>query len=227
MSIVKAISTLLPAVVVESKSILDDEKVEKAYKHLKKIFVKNFQNAMLECGQYLIKTFYDDNYELAQKKKFKRNQSLSMLIKRIQDDATEKGDAPSHTWLYDAVNLAIDDYLFEQEQLPSVYGQLGHSHKVNLTSAPIEAKPALVQEAFEKEYTVAKLRERIREEKDKLNPDRLSLKEAMSIKKLGALKPKQLKALKAKTEGLVKKVQDEVKLYQENLAMIEQVLKQK
>jgi len=41
------------------------------------------------------------------------------------------------------------------------------------------------------------------------------------------LKPKQLKALKAKTEGLVKKVQDEVKLYQENLALIEKALKKK
>jgi len=75
--------------------------------------------------------------------------------------------------------------------------------------------------------SVAKLRERIREEKDKLNPDLVSLKEAMSMKKLGNLKPKQLKALKTKTEALVKKVQDEVKLYQGNLALIEKVLKKK
>ena len=228
--LVKAISTLLPVVVVESKSILDDEdddKVEKAYEHLKKIFVKHLQKAMLQCGQYLIETFYGGKYELAQKKKFTSNKSLAKLIKRIQEDATEKGDAPSRTWLYDAVNLAIDNHLCEQKKLPSVYGQLGHSHKVNLTSAPDEVKPTLVQETFEKQYTVAKLRERIREEKDKLNPDRLSLKKAMSIKKLGTLKPKQLKALKAKTEALVKKVQNEAKLYQGNLELIEQVLKEK
>jgi len=42
-----------------------------------------------------------------------------------------------------------------------------------------------VEETVKKKYTVAKLRERIREEKDELNPNRLSLKEAMSIKKLG------------------------------------------
>jgi len=104
---------------------------------------------------------------------------------------------------------------------------LDHSHKFNLTSAPDEVKSDLVEETVKKKYTVAKLRERIREKKDELNPNRLSLKEAMSIKKLGALKPKQLKALKAKTEGLVKKVQDEVKLYQENLALIEKALKKK
>ena len=228
--LVKAISTLLPAVVVEAKPVMDDvddEKVEKAYEHLKIIFFKHFQNAMLECGKYLIETFYDDNYELAQKKKFTHNKSLAALIKKIQADAIEKGDAPSRTWLYDAVNLAIDDYLFEQNQLPSVYGQLGHSHKVNLTSAPIEVKRTLVQEAFDKEYTVAKLRDRIREEKEKLDPDRVSLKEAMSIRKLGTLKPKQLKALKTKTEALVKKVQDEAKLYQGNLALIEKILKKK
>ena len=207
---------------VETKS--EEEKIEEAYHRLKNIFVKHVQNAMLECGQYLIETFYDGNYELAQEKKFTRNKSLAKLIERIQQDAAEKGDAPSRTWLYDAVNLATDYHRYQQKQLPSVYGQLGHSHKVNLTSAPDEIKSALVLEAAEKQYTVAKLRERIREEKDKLNPDLVSLKEAMSIKKLGTLKPKQLKALKAKTEGLVQKVQDEVKLYQENLKRIERVL---
>ena len=208
---------------VETKS--EEEKIEEAYEHLKNIFVKHFQNAMLECGRYLIETFYGGKYELAQEKKFTSNKSLAKLIKRIQQDATKKGDAPSRTWLYDAVNLAIDYHLYEQKKLPSVYGQLGHSHKVKLTSAPDKVKSDLVLEAVEKQYTVAKLRERIMEEKDKLNPDRVSLKEAMSIKKLGTLEPKQLKALKAKTEVLVKKVQDEVKLYQGNLELIEKVLK--
>ena len=201
--------------------------VQFQYEHLKEIFVKHFQNAMLECGKYLIQTFYGGKYELAQKKKFTSNKSLAKLIKKIQDDATEKGDAPSRTWLYDAVNIAIDNYLCEQKVLPSVYGQLGHSHKVNLTSAPDNVKSDLVKETVKKKYSVARLRERIREEKEKLNPDRVSLKEAMNVKKLGTLKPKQLSALKIKTEGLVKKVQDEVKLYQGNLALIEKVLKKK
>ena len=114
-----------------------------------------------------------------------------------------------------------------QKKLPSAYGQLGHSHKVSLTSAPDEIKSDLVLEAAEKEYTVAKLRERIREEKDKLNPDLVSLKEAMNVKKLGTLEPKQLKALKTKTEALVKKVQDEAKLYEGNLTLIEKALEKK
>ena len=232
--IAKAISNFLsipflPAV-VEAKPVMDDvddEKVESAYKYLKEIFVKHIQNAMLECGQYLIKTFYDGNYELAQEKKFTSNKSLAKLITRIQQDALEKGNAPSRTWLYDAVNLAIDYHLYKQKQLPSVYGQLGHSHKVNLTSAPDEVKSDLVEETVREKYSVAKLRERIRQEKDKLHPDLVSLKEAMNVEKLGKLKPEQLKALKAKTEGLVKKIQDEAKLYKGNLALIEQALKKK
>ncbi len=224
--IAKAISNLASVPFLPMDDV-DDEKVEKAYEHLKEIFVKHFQNAMLECGQYLVDTFYDGNYDLAQEKQFSRNKSLAELIKRIRQDATEKGDAPSRTWLYDAVNLAIDNHLFEQKQLPSVYVQLGHSHKVNLTSAPDEVKSDLVKETVKKKYTVAKLRERIREEKDKLNPDHVSLKETMSIKKLGTLEPKQLKALKTKTEALVKKVQDEANLYKGNLELIEQALKKK
>lgn len=49
----------------------DDEKVEKAYAYLKNIFHKHFQKAMLECGQYLVETFYDGNYdEITVEKKF-------------------------------------------------------------------------------------------------------------------------------------------------------------
>ncbi|WDP89015.1 MAG: hypothetical protein HUN04_04410 [Desulfobacter sp.] len=179
---------------------VDDEKVEKAYEHLKTIFVKHFQNAMLECGQYLIEAFYGGDYILAQEKKFTGNKSLSKLIKRIQEDSQEKGDAPSRTWLYDAVNLAIDNHLYEQKILPSVYGQLGHSHKVNLTSAPNEdVKKALVEETVREKHSVARLRERIREEKQKLNSTHISLKEIMSIDWLMRLTPKQLEKIKTKT----------------------------
>jgi hypothetical protein len=133
----------------------------------------------------------------------------------------------SRAWLYDAVNLAIDNHLYEKKRLPSVYGQLGHSHKVNLTSAPDEVKPKLVKESVENKYTVSKLRERIREERDKLGADHISLKDPMSIDRLENLSSKQLNALKTKTEGLFMKVQDEAKVYQGNLGLIGRVLETK
>jgi hypothetical protein len=206
----------------------DDEKVEKAYAYLKSIFHKHFQNAMLECGQYLVQTFYDGKYdEITQEKKFTSNKSLSRLFKRMKQDAEEKGNVPSRTWLYDAVNLAIDNHLYEQKFLPSVYGQLGHSHKVNLTSAPYEVKPKLVQESVENKYTVTKIRKRIKEEKNKQRSDHIPLKDPMSIDRLKNLSSKQLNELKTKTEGLFKKVQDEAMVYQGNLDLIRQVLETK
>lgn len=220
----KDTGVITPQVVLDDE---DDEKVEKAYAYLKTIFHKHFQNAMLECGQYLVETFYDGNYEIAKEKKFTSNKSLSRLFKRMQQDAEEKGNVPSRTWLYDAVNLAIDNHLYEQKFLPSVYGQLGHSHKVNLTSAPEKVKPKLVKESVENKYTVTKIRKRIKEEKDKLRSDHISLKEPMSIDQLKNLSSKQLSALKTITEGLFKKLQDEAKVYQGNLDLIEQVLETK
>jgi hypothetical protein len=219
------VSVIIPQVVLDDE---DDKKVEKAYAYLKKIFHKHFQKAMLECGQYLVETFYDGKYdEITVEKKFTSNKSLSNLFKRIQQDATEKGNVPSRTWLYDAVNLAIDNYLYKQKILPSVYGQLGHSHKVNLTSAPYEVKPKLVQESFENKYTVTIIRKRIREEKNRLDSDHFPLKDPMPIDRLKNLSSKQLNVLRDKTEGLFKKVQDEARVYQGNLGLIGQVLETK
>jgi len=128
-----------------------DQIVEEAYQHLKGIFIKHVQNAMIEAGQYLVNKMYDGNYELAKKKEPNGTKSLAKLYKKIQQDALEKGNAPSRTWLYDAVNLAIDHHIFENHALSSVYGRLGHSHKVNLTYVPdIEIKKALIQEIDKK-----------------------------------------------------------------------------
>lgn len=238
--LINAISSLMAPVIepeiVEDEPVkdivtldtVDDEKVEKAYNHLKSIFVKHFQNAMLECGQYLVKTFYDGDYDLAQEKKFTGNKSLSKLINRIQQDASEKGDAPSRTWLYDAVNLAIDNDLYEHKKLPSVYGQLGHSHKVNLTSAPNEdVKKALVEETVRERYSVAKLRERIREEKNKSNPDHIPLEELkseLSMDDLEKFSSERLELFKAKSNDQIKETNRLLRLYERNLEKVEATL---
>lgn len=207
---------------------VDDAKVEKAYNHLKDIFVKHFQNAMLESGQYLIQQFYNGKYELAQEKKFTKNKSLAKLIQKIQEDSQEKGNAPSRTWVYDAVNLAIDNHLYEQKKLPSVYGQLGHSHKVNLTNAPDNVvKATLAKEAVENKYTVAKLRERIREEKQNQDADYIPMKEAMTNDHLMTFDTKRLKALKKQIQTLEKKTQEDLTIYQGNLEQIEKAIKAK
>lgn len=238
--LVKAISALLtpsiePEIVEDepTKEIVpldgvDDEKVETAYEHLKKIFIRHFQNAMLECGQYLIETFYGGNYELAQEKKFTGNKSLSKLIKRIQQDAEEKGNAPSRTWVYDAVNLAIDNNLFEQKTLPSVYGQLGHSQKVNLTYAPNNlVKGQLAEETFNKRLTVSRLRERIREEKNKLSPDHITseeLKSEISLNYLEKCSPAKLENFKEQINDRIKELSKNLELNQKNMKRVEEAI---
>lgn len=138
--------------------------------------MKQVRETMLDIGLYIIKHFYSDDPALASSKrvtiKGKKNiqhESLTNLIKKLQNNP--EGHKPSRTWLYDAVNLAIDYKLFEAKQLESAYGLLGHSLKVNLTYAPhdnIEFKNKLIKEAVDNKYTVAQLREKIFEEKRKM-----------------------------------------------------------
>jgi len=205
-----------------------DQVVEEAYQHLKGIFIKHVQNAMLEAGQYLVNKMYDGNYELAKKKEPNGTKSLAKLYKKIQQDALEKGNAPSRTWLYDAVNLAIDHHIFENHALSSVYGRLGHSHKVNLTYAPdIEIKKALIQEIDQKKYSVARLRERIREEKRKTDIAYIPMNEEMPIKRLMTFDAEKLERLKARTHSLGKDAQNRLSVYQGNLEKIEKALTKK
>jgi len=179
---------------------------------------------MLECGHYLVVTFYG-NYEKAQKKRFTRTKSMSKLIAKLKHDSKE-GKAPSRAWVYDAVNLAIDNHLLENKILPSEYRQLGNSHKITLTYAPDnEIKNKLIEETIDKKYSVLKLRQRIREEKRNLDADYLSVEKEIPVEKLKNLDEKKLNQIKEKTVALKKSLEDKIKLYEANMAKIEEELK--
>jgi len=208
------------------KNIEKDLVVEEVYQHLKIVFHKHVVKAMLEVGQYIIKSFYDNNYKQAQGKEFNGKKSLLKLIKRLQSDS--QGDVPSRTWVYDAVNLAIDQYLFEEKKLPSVYGQLGHSHKVNLTYVnKLEIKKQLIQETFDESYTVSQLRKRMREEKVKTGIKYVSLKSNMPVSKLKALDVKKIRTLKKQTLKLEKELKKRLNIYQSNLKKLKKILETK
>ena len=224
-NIAKALSFLTNSVsILPSKDMeKEDTAVEEVYQKLKRTFRKHFQKAMLEAGQHIIKSFYDNDYKRAQEKESTGKKSLAKLIKMLQNDS--KGDAPSRTWVYDAVNIAIDHHLFEEKKLPSVYGQMGHSHKVNLTYAPnLEVKKALIKETVENKYTVAKLKERIREEKKGTGTEYISLKKTLLTSKLEEFDTKKLNSPKEQTLKLKKKAKDSLNIYQKNLKKIEDAL---
>jgi len=126
---------------IDAACIYINNLLEEKGQELIKIAVKQVRETMLDIGLYIIKHFYNDDPALASSKrvssKGKKNiqhESLTNLIKKLQNNPD--GHKPSRTWLYDAVNLAIDYKLFEAKQLESAYGLLGHSLKVNLTYTP-------------------------------------------------------------------------------------------
>ena len=88
----------------------DEKLVSKTYEYLKKVVQRHFHEAMLEAGEYIITEFFAGNHELARNpRNAVKIESLNQLIKRLQVD---DGNAPSKTWVYDAVKLAVDEHYF-------------------------------------------------------------------------------------------------------------------
>ncbi|MGD9732978.1 MAG: hypothetical protein AB7U45_12420 [Desulfamplus sp.] len=156
-----------PVIVQEN----EDPLVTEAFEYLKDSFRKHFHEAMLEAGRYLIDKFYDNDYEWVRKgKRPKKKESLNKLIERLQANSS---DAPSKTWIYDAVKLVADDHFFQMEggTIFRAYGKLGHSQKLRLAyiKQP-EIKKRLIEEIVDHEepFTDRDLRKRIAEEKGKI-----------------------------------------------------------
>lgn len=167
--IVKTLSELLNIQVPVGKSApktkgseekVDEKLVQKAYEKISDIFGKHFYYAMEEVGRYLIKTFYGNDPEAARQGKAVKGKSFRQLVLKIQKN---NDGSPSKTYLYNAIDLAVDIYDFaNKKDFP--YRDLGHSHKVRLTYVrDKEVKKALIQEAHDKKYTVKQLNERIAE----------------------------------------------------------------
>jgi hypothetical protein len=168
-----------PAVVEEDKP--DEALIEKAYQKVTGIVGKELHKAMLKVGKYLIKEFYGDDIKRVRQKNPVKKHSLHQLILRLHNSTD---NAPSKTWIYNARDLATDERQFEKV---SVYGKLGHSHKVYLTYvSDLKVKEKLIKETAKNKYTVAKLRERIAELKGKKEPV-LSLDEIPTLPYLRSL----------------------------------------
>ena len=80
--------------------------VDKAYLTLADIFTRHYENALLEAGHYIINEFYDGNIALVKAGEPTKGHSLNQLIKRFQ--GREEG-SPSRSWVFNAVNMVIDE----------------------------------------------------------------------------------------------------------------------
>lgn len=198
----------------------DTNKIEKAYNDLKNIFVEEFEqamdNAMLNAGKYLIKTFYDDDYDKAAEKKFTQNKSLNKLFKKIQDEAD--GNAPKKTWLYNAIDIAIAHKKYNQ--LSASYGKLTHSHKIKLIQSGLEqdVQRELIDEAVNNKYTVGELQEKIKAKKNvkstttgiKFNLLQKSLQKKFAINELDKFEYDKLKILKKELDTIISNIRNKL-----------------
>jgi len=169
-------------------------------------------NAMLEAGKYLIKRFYDDDYEKAEKKKFKQNKSLYKLFQKIQNESD--GNTPKKTWLYNAIDIAIADKKYNK--LSAAYGKLTHSHKIKLIESRLKenVQIELINEAVINKDTVAKLQEKIRVKKNvkpktteyKLQLLQKSLQNKFTIDELDKFEYENLKLLKIELDKIMNNI---------------------
>ena len=160
----KAVKVVGHDVPVDEKTA-DEALVDKAYDTLTQIFSKHFEGAMLEAGQFIIKEFYNGDLKLARRKKATKDKSLNKLIERLQNQAA---NAPSKSWIYNAVNLVVDCKDFGGFH---TYGKLLLSHKVLLFSIDDrKIKEQLIKKTVAKKFTVDQLKQQIAQLKDKRRP---------------------------------------------------------
>jgi hypothetical protein len=193
----------------------DEKLVTEAFEYLKNTFRQHFHSAMLEVGRYLIEKFYNNDYDLARMGKKIKKRSLHQLIRKLQE---MPGDTPSKSWIYNAVNLAVDEHDFENFH---TYGNLGHSQKVLLTHIKDdEEKQFLIEEAVKKKYTVAQLQKRMKQ----LDNDIIPLEKEIPIPMLYTVETGKLKFMKSHLKNQEEKIKKKLSICQGNIENIDKVL---
>ena len=230
-------------VVSDSNDIVPvyDEVIENAYRKLNEIFVKNevvqIYNNMLEAGQYLVKLFYDNDYEKGNKEIRKNtNESINKLIKRFKEDAVY-GNVPSRSWFYNAVSMARDNNLYENEKLLSTYGKLGHSHKIILSYVKdITKKNKIITKAIDNDgncCTVELFKKIIKEiDPPKITTSRnnnvikdISLNEEITEDKLKDITKEKLFSLISDTTQFKSEAEDKINIYTKNITILKNEMK--
>ncbi|BBO76180.1 hypothetical protein DSCW_35970 [Desulfosarcina widdelii] len=123
---------------IENPDPAEEQIVNEAYEHLKGIFLRNFHNAMVEAGRYIIDNFYGGDSKAAFAKNKGKDQppNLKALIDKIRQAPTaDESGVPSIGWFYNAVNLAAHEDICAQQGLQT-FVMLGHSHKLQLLHIP-------------------------------------------------------------------------------------------
>ncbi|SLM31055.1 Putative selenocysteine protein (fragment) [Desulfamplus magnetovallimortis] len=157
---------------------MEDHIIQKAYDKLAQIFSRNYEQALMEAGQYLVRTFYggeqnieenpyDEDFVFSQEtienarlKKSPQKETLNQLYHKI--DENRASNMPSKAWIYNAVNLIVQWYDIKTELKDSfhTYRNLSVSHKIYLLGVKnIEDKQILIEKIYKDDLSVRQLKE--------------------------------------------------------------------
>jgi hypothetical protein len=169
----------------------EDPIVQKAYDKLAEVFSKNYENALMEAGQYIVRTFYggEDNIEdspydeafefskqtieNARLKKSPKKDTLNQLYQKIDKNCSS--NMPSKAWIYNSVNLIVQQHEIKTELPESfyTYRNLFLSHKICLLRLPdIETKEEFITIIAKNELSVRELTKLISETKKITNKEK-------------------------------------------------------
>jgi len=132
--------------------------VDQAYEKVQEIFIEAISNSMDSLGDYFFEIFFDKNINRARKKQPTKQMSFLKLIERLQE---AEADAPSKSWLYNAVNIAADKAHFEEIEFPE-YKELSVTQRVYIARiTDIEQKKEVIKETVANKYSVRDLKDRV------------------------------------------------------------------
>jgi len=227
----------------EAENLNPVEIANQAYQHLSDLFKRHIDAFMLDAGQYIIKTFYDEDARkaLIKNKSSNGSPSLKLLIEKLKESKNDPtGNAPSVSWFYKAVNLAAHEAICQELGL-STFTILGHSHKLQLLNVPklkqiqgdkieealkpaFEEKDRLAKTAVEKNLSV---RDFVKHIKDAFPPknSKITANQIPGVAELQKLPPKKLEGLREQIESHIANLQQKLKRYQEDKSRLEKAIK--
>lgn len=209
---------------------VDEELVEEAYSTIVNLFNKHLEKAVLDTGYYLIKEFFNDDFENARKTKKIENSpkgnTLNQVFerfKRTSSDSEETSPGPSKSWLYDAINIAVQDHHFQALGEDNIsfktYGKLLLSHKKELCRLKdFENREEFLEKSDIENLSVRQFRDELsdfakeNENKGSIKPGFLTIINKPEMLEWEQSKEKlELEALKAENKKTLEKYQERLK----------------
>ena len=163
---VKADAALVP--VNPENTDIDEALVKEACEEITSIFSKHIETAIRETGGYLIRKFFDDDYEKAREKKKEASSPKGSSLRQVFMNFKESGAGkPSQSWLYQAIDYVIQEKDLENElghgKNEAVLGKFNKllvSHKVTLLSVKdVQNKIKIIEDADPDNITVKQLKD--------------------------------------------------------------------